>query len=174
MRKVAITGLGIVSAVGNDPATFVANLMAGRSGIARLPTDAAGPTGAQVAAQVAFDPAAHFSEHEAGALDRFNAHGTATLVGDRVETAAIKQVFGEHAYRMPVSSTKAVHGHMMGATREFGLGLALAVAIDATLIRLIVVPALMELQGAANWWWPFGRSHNAAATALTHWQEEAS
>jgi 3-oxoacyl-[acyl-carrier-protein] synthase II len=63
MRKVAITGLGIVSAVGNDPATFVANLMAGRSGIARLPTDAAGPTGAQVATQVAFDPAAHFSTH---------------------------------------------------------------------------------------------------------------
>ena len=49
-------------------------------------------------------------------IDYLNAHGTATLVGDRVETAAIKEVFGDHAYRVPVSSTKAVHGHMMGAT----------------------------------------------------------
>lgn len=40
------------------------------------------------------------------------------------------------------------------ATRQFGLGLAFAVALDATLIRLLVVPALMELFGAANWWCP--------------------
>lgn len=40
------------------------------------------------------------------------------------------------------------------ATREFGLGLAFAVALDATLIRLLIAPALMELFGAANWWWP--------------------
>ena len=39
-------------------------------------------------------------------------------------------------------------------TREFGLGLAFAVALDATVIRLLVVPALMELFGAANWWFP--------------------
>jgi len=51
-----------------------------------------------------------------GNIDYINAHGTATQVGDRVETAAIKEVFGDHAYRVPVSSTKAVHGHMMGAT----------------------------------------------------------
>jgi 3-oxoacyl-[acyl-carrier-protein] synthase II len=45
-----------------------------------------------------------------------NAHGTATLAGDIEETKAIKQAFGEHAYRVPVSSTKSMHGHLMGAT----------------------------------------------------------
>jgi 3-oxoacyl-[acyl-carrier-protein] synthase II len=45
-----------------------------------------------------------------------NAHGTATLAGDIEETRAIKQVFGADAYKIPVSSTKSMHGHLMGAT----------------------------------------------------------
>jgi 3-oxoacyl-[acyl-carrier-protein] synthase II len=45
-----------------------------------------------------------------------NAHGTATLAGDIEETKAIKKAFGDHAYRVPVSSTKSMHGHLMGAT----------------------------------------------------------
>ncbi len=44
-----------------------------------------------------------------------NAHGTATLAGDIEETKAIKQVFGAHAASIPVSSTKSMHGHLMGA-----------------------------------------------------------
>ena len=40
------------------------------------------------------------------------------------------------------------------ATREFGLGLAVAVALDASIIRLVVIPALMRLLGEANWWFP--------------------
>jgi len=51
-----------------------------------------------------------------GDVDCINAHGTAMPAGDRVETAAIKCVFGERAYRIPVSATKSMHGHMMGAT----------------------------------------------------------
>jgi RND superfamily putative drug exporter len=42
-------------------------------------------------------------------------------------------------------------------TREFGLGLAFAVALDATLIRVILLPALMHLLGDWNWWMPYGR-----------------
>jgi RND superfamily putative drug exporter len=40
------------------------------------------------------------------------------------------------------------------ATREFGLGLAFAVALDATIIRVVLVPILMGLLGRANWWFP--------------------
>lgn len=45
-----------------------------------------------------------------------NAHGTATLAGDVVETNAVRAVFGEHARQIPMSSTKSMHGHVMGAT----------------------------------------------------------
>lgn len=44
-----------------------------------------------------------------------NAHGTATKVGDKVETQAIKTAFGNHAKTLAISSTKALHGHLMGA-----------------------------------------------------------
>ena len=53
---------------------------------------------------------------DADEVDGINAHGTGTPANDGVESAAIKAVFGERAARIPISATKALHGHLLGAT----------------------------------------------------------
>ncbi len=66
-----------------------------------------------------------------------NAHGTSTKLGDIAETKAIKSVFGDHAYKLAVSSTKSVHGHLLG-----GAGAIEAAACVMALDRGLVPPTI--------------------------------
>ena len=107
-------------------------------------TDASHITRPTVAGQAAAMRAALRSgEIAADAIDSINAHGTGTQANDSVETAAIKEVFGERAYRVPVTATKAIHGHLLGASAALELALALlALQQDVLLPTMhLAVPA---------------------------------
>ena len=75
-------------------------------------------------------------------IQYINAHGTGTKFNDETETNAIKQIFGDHAYQLAVSSTKSMHGHLMGA----------AGALEAVITTLAVyqntLPPTINLKNA--------------------------
>ncbi|KJS01622.1 MAG: 3-oxoacyl-ACP synthase [Peptococcaceae bacterium BRH_c4a] len=70
-------------------------------------------------------------------VDYINAHGTSTPLGDKLETMAIKQVFGAHAYKIAVGSTKSMTGHLLGAA-----GGLEAVACLMTMLKGVIPPTV--------------------------------
>lgn len=72
-------------------------------------------------------------------VDYINAHGSSTPLNDKSETLAIKSVFGEGAYRIPISSTKGHHAHLLGATG------AIEASACALALRYGYVPATLNL-----------------------------
>jgi 3-oxoacyl-[acyl-carrier-protein] synthase II len=91
--------------------------------------------GARRAIQAALDDA-HLNPVD---IDYINAHGTSTSLNDVAETKAVKQVFGEHAYNVPISSTKSMTGHAMGGTA------AIEAAFSVLALRDNVVPPTINL-----------------------------
>jgi 3-oxoacyl-[acyl-carrier-protein] synthase II len=86
--------------------------------------------------------AMHDAKLEPPQIDYINAHGTSTEVGDRAETMAIKRAFGDYAYKVAVSSTKSMTGHLLG-----GAG-GLEAGITVMAIRDQLAPPTINLENA--------------------------
>ncbi len=119
-----------------------ANILAEFAGYG-LATDIAHLTKPTVAGQTAaLRRALKSARLQPESIGYVNAHGTGTVANDAIETAAIKEVFGEWAIDVPISSTKSMHGHLLGAAGA----LEFIVALEA--MRQAHLPPTMHLSQA--------------------------
>lgn len=88
----------------------------------------------------ALERALAMAQIEPEAVDYINAHGTSTPYNDKFETLAIKKVFGDHAYKLPVSSTKSMTGHLLGAAG------GIEAAICAKVIETGIIPPTINYE----------------------------
>jgi 3-oxoacyl-[acyl-carrier-protein] synthase II len=121
-----------------------------RGGLGRVLGHASSSDGSHIAAP---DPEGRGLEHAlrsamahagvtAGEVDFVSAHGTGTVLNDRIETTVLKRVLGAHAYRVPVNSIKGALGHTMGAAATLEAIMCLLAARDA------VVPCTLGYEEA--------------------------
>jgi len=162
-KRVVITGLGAITPLGTGRQKNWEKALQGKSGIRRITIFDPSPYPTQVAGEVPdFDPTAFMDSKMLKRMDTFiqyalvaslmamedaglvpegvdyiNAHGTSTYLNDKSETAAIKSVFGEQAYKTPVSSTKSMTGHLLGAS-----GTLEAVIGTLTILENILPPTI--------------------------------
>ncbi|MBZ0292870.1 MAG: beta-ketoacyl-ACP synthase II [Anaerolineae bacterium] len=83
-----------------------------------------------IGAALALDQALKDAQLDPADIQYINAHGTATAINDPMETKAVKKVFGEYAYKVPMSSTKSMTGHAMGATAAIEVGFCILAMRD--------------------------------------------
>jgi 3-oxoacyl-[acyl-carrier-protein] synthase II len=95
-------------------------------------------------------------------IDYVNAHGTSTELGDRAETMAMKRCFGDHAYKMAVSSTKSMTGHLLGGSGGLEAGITVLAIRDQ-----IATPTTNYETPDPDWTWttfPIRRGPCASST----------
>lgn len=117
-------------AMGRDAPIYAELIGSGMTGdahhITAMPEDGDGPARAMLAALNKADMAAE-------QVDFLSAHATSTELGDKAETVAIKRVFGDHVFSMPVNSIKSMTGHMLGAAGATELIACLLVMRDGVI-----------------------------------------
>lgn len=119
LRRVAITGLGVFSAVGNTPESFFENLMAGRSGVRRITADFADLLSVRIAAETTFDASSVLSRKQLGALDR----------AGQMALAAAAQAWNDSGVRL-------TEEEMPRAGVYMGTGMGGAPTIDSVYMQL--------------------------------------